>query len=206
MISFSVLLALLIPLLIFYLDIFIHFKKEIDDIKAKEILSTEDTKRIRNRKDKLMFLSIITVISILVIIVLYILPVELLNNIKPINIFDLFPFKKGFFKNSNFKISYITELIISSLSIIIWFVLIKIGREVSFGNDKNKNIFVILHALLFLYASIWLNYYISNFLVASIIQSFVLLSIIFNIVIYIIIDIIAIFIYLLFNALLFEKL
>lgn len=72
MISFSVFLTLSLPMLVLYIDIFINFKKEIDDIKIENKHSPENTKKINNRKNKLIFLSFITLIVMLIIIALYI--------------------------------------------------------------------------------------------------------------------------------------
>lgn len=193
MISFPVLLTLFIPVLILYLDIYINFKKEIDDIKIKGKLSSEDTKRIRNRKNKLIFLSIITITILLIMIALYKLPPKFFNNIKPLAISDLFPFKEGFFQNENFAFSYITELILVIITLIIWVVVLIDSYDPYFIKSKDY-ILVCIYTLLFVYVTIWINYYISNFLVDCIIRSFAFLSIIFNVISYIVIDLISFFI------------
>lgn len=186
MFNFSILISLIVPIVLFYFSLYFTFKKEIEDFTnaSASKKSNEIESKIQNRQRKLFLLNIITIILLLIVLLLYKLPTL-------INIYEFLPFKKEVFFDQKFKFSYIFETILSLLNVVISiFGSIKYTHKYSPGRTYTlaqlimRLILMIIYILLLLFGSAWLNFYISNFLIACIMQSFELLSIIVNIFIY----------------------
>lgn len=193
MFDFSILISIIIAILIFYFTLYINLNKEIGDLSSASKNSRENYLKINNRKRKLKLLNIITLVLVVLIILLYFFPNIIiifqnidLTNLNPITFSDikdfmikLIPFKKGFFSNKNFKLSYITESILSTILIIIfskflYFIRLKKGA-------------IIFFSIISAYIFIWINKFVSQFLVYCILHCFPFLSITFNLLVYTII-------------------
>lgn len=185
MFNFTVFLTLFIPVITCYFPLCITLKIEIDDINNKANKSPEDELKLINRKHKLIFSTVVTIIITIIIFLLYKLPIKSLD-FTPVNNFftKIFPFKKGYLINKNFRFSFITGIVLSSLSeiAIIFWLYNKIFPY--FISD-----YILLFSLTIVtsYCYIWINDCISTQLSYRIVHYFELLSCIINIVAYILI-------------------
>lgn len=197
MFNFSTLITLIVAVIVAYLPLYFNFKNDIDDFTETSFESEKNKNKIDNRKKKIKSLNIIYLILILAFIILYKIPsiIETFKSIDLTNIGNFFtgllPFKKGFFENSNFKFSYITELI---LSIIIEIGLLCFIDAIFIPLEFYEYIIETICLIIVAYCLIWTSTYISTILSSSIISYFEAFSIIINIVIYIIIALIIFFI------------
>lgn len=187
MFDFSILITVIIAILIFYFTLFINLNKEIGDLTSTSNNPTENYLKINNRIRKLRFLNIITLLLIIIVILLFALPNILtlidLSNFEPISFSDignfllkLFPFKKGFFSNKNFKFSYITEIALSFITVTI---ILSILYEFFYNKVLN-----VISLIILTFSFIWINNFVSLFLTHCIIHCFPFLSLIFNLLIY----------------------
>ncbi len=192
MFDFSILVTALIAIIIFFFTLYINLKTEIEDLSDSLIINDEKHLKIVNRKRKLQFLIFITIFLVIFIILLYALP-DIITIFKKIDLINLIqitfcdvgnfllrfvPFEKGFFSNSNFTCSYITETILVCVVIVI----IREYLEIIFIPT-------------FVFIFIWINYFVSLFLTNCIINNFIFLSIVFNLFFYIVIPFILLVIY-----------
>lgn len=191
MFNFSVLISLLIAILSFYLPTFINLKKEIDDLFNTQKTPAENYIKIRNRKKKIRTLNLITLTIVLIVFICY-FSSNILNLLNMINLnyyiitlsdignffLKLVPFRKGFFSNSYFMFSYITELILSLvLGFFSFLFLLQIKHE---PNTCSKILIIFVLEFILL----WVNKFISSFFVYCIIHYFYILSLILNLLIY----------------------
>lgn len=193
MFNFSTLITIIVAVIAIYLPLYFNFKKDIDDLTETSYESKKNKNKIISRKKRLNSLKIITLILILVFIILYKLPsiLDVFASINLTNLWNfftsLFPFKKDFFLNSNFKFSYITGIVLS--------VIIEVGLFcfIHFAILPIKfyeYIFEVILLIIVPYCLIWINKSISSLLKSSIINNFEILSIVINITSYIVIALI----------------
>lgn len=204
MFDFPILINLLIVIVIFYFTIYFNLKKEIDDYKNTSSMDNKNIKlKIGNRKNKLLLLNFITIILLSITIILYFLPsiVNIFNNNESIGFSNigivfskLFPFRKGFFSDANFKFSFITGLILSLIvDFIVCVTCIYVFEPKRFAGYIPIVIILIILSL----GLIWINNYISLFFTYCIIHCFELLSIILNILAYTLIVVLIFYIFVL---------
>lgn len=183
--DFQTLITLLVTIVMGYLTIFLNLKKELDDYKIESQQSNDVKNKIFIRKSNIKYLNIFTIILLSIIFILYMFP-SIINALNGIQISSLdqnsyfnklFPFKKGFFENKNFKHSFLTGIIFS--------VFIQFGILGILIDTNMKYALKISFFILFAWGQIWANNFISLFLVNSISNYFWLLSIVFNFVLYI---------------------
>lgn len=189
MFDFPIFITIIVSLFVFYFTLYFNFKKEIDDLKFDIIQDSKIAQlKIHNRKNKIHFLNIITILLLIVVILLYIYPFlsDLFSNFDSTLLsditnffFKIFPFKKGFFADANFKFSFITGLV---LSIIIEFFIFILSDEIV-PFFFLEIIILIISAI----SLIWMNNYISIFLSYCVVHCFPFLSIVLNLLIYFII-------------------
>lgn len=187
MFNFSTFISLFVAILAIYIPLYFTFKKELEDLKTN--LQANNLK-IQNREKKIETLTAICIFFIIILIVLYKFPeiVSIFKNIKLLKISNigkffckLVPFKKDFFKDSNFKFSFITGIILSIILEIIWYYFLD---ETIIPCDINEYVLIITILIVLGWGLLWANNFISLFLTYCIIHYVNLLTIILNILIY----------------------
>lgn len=190
MFEVSVLISLIISLLVFFFTLYITLKKELDDLKNDSDKSS-NTQKIQTREKAITYLKIVTLVLLFFVLMLYFFPTiinaiinnEFRLNLSAYGVFlqNLFPFKKGFFTDIDFTISYVTGIILSISCLVIWYYRLKKALNPTLVFEFT---FLIILLILLGYGLIWANYYISLFLIYCIVNFFILLSIVFNLIIY----------------------
>lgn len=208
MFDFSILISLLVSVIIFYFTLFFSLKRELDDLSNTIKKSDEIESKISIRRKSIKLLNILAIIFIIVILLLYNLPSIIISfsNIEPISfseigqfLLKLVPFKEGFFSDSNFKFSYITEIILSIIVTLLTIFVFYILLDETKINIFIKFMIVVLLLIALMLGFLWLNNYISLFLTYCIIHYFAFLSIVLNIISYVIISLIIFLLLCLFN-------
>lgn len=121
MINFTEFISLLIPILIFYLSLYLPLKKELEDFLVNNEVSPQEYRKIEIRNKIKFFLNLATIILILVLLIIYKLPsiYNLLCIIKKyiseieIDFTYFIPFRADFFYNEIYRFSYILGAVIS---------------------------------------------------------------------------------------------
>lgn len=218
MFNFGIFISLLCAIITFYFNLFLPFKKQVDEIQldltqelkyhsshsgtssseiinsTKRILSLIDKRSLIERK--ITTLNIITFILITIVCLLYFLPslIILFNNI--LNKITTIDFSSFFTKIVPFRKHFFSdfEFLFSYITGIILSIILCIIWWIKLDDWLCENyILQGIITILLAYGLVWVNYYVSMLLIHYIKHYFILLSVPINILIYLVLCLIIYF-------------